>query len=1693
MSTAEEVLKKLRLARAQQKGTVTRIENFISDPINLASASIEMIQARIEKLNTTFRDYERTQLDILSCDDNDKENVAVLENKYFDVISKLNSALKNLSTSETKQCSNVSTSKLPNIDIPIFDGKDFTKYTPFIDLFMAVIDGNRALSDVQKLFYLRKFLSEEALAVVVNLPLENKSYKEAIELLKKRFENKSRLIFNHINILLQLPVMQKSTAASIRSFTSQVQQQLYALKNLQQPVNQWDMLLISILSKKLDLYTNRAYQLDRDTDTLPTMEGFISFLEKRAIAFEDSCSSDNKKNTVQKVSNVVTKTSSSCSFCGGMAHLLHSCPKFKMASIEDRIKFIDDKMLCTMCLKTHTGKCKFSFSCKICKQGHNTLLHKDSDPGPQASISLHSVNSTMNTLLPTIKVKLIDYKGSELYVRALLDSGSQVSLITTHLVEKLQVKPKKQNTNIIGIGNNCNQINKYVDITINSPVKNVQLNIKCHVVNYITANLPQNHFDSSKLNIPKHIQLSDDEFNVPTEISMLLGADIYFNILIDGQLKIHNGLLLQNTLFGYTIGGKQFVDDHKNSLVTNLAICDSDKLELVMEQFWLTEMIPQSTTKGCNELKKSEKCFQQSVKLENDKFCVDMPLASKMEELQLGDSFSVALQRFITLEKRFKQNPVYLEKYKSFIEEYIALGHAKTVDVGSYDVQNGTVYFLAHHAVLNEASLTTKLRVVFDGSMKSRAGVSLNDVMLNGPVVQSELFDILLRWRTYLYTLTCDIQKMFRGILINPSQTCLQNILWRDAPCKPISCLQLQTVTYGLKSSTFLATRCLIELAHRYQSEFPLAAQAMLLNTYCDDVICGSDSTHDLYQLKHELIALLKKGSFTLHKWCSNYPEVINDLPNEHKCFEKLDINKNNIVKTLGLKCDILNDTFTFTCPMINNDDNKTKRSILSFIGKMFDPLGLIGPIIVVAKIFMQTLWAMNLDWDKILPQEQLNVWDKFIKNLALMNTITVPRYVSSCDVDIIELVGYADASMKAFGSCLYLRTVKSDGSVFVHLLCSKSRVAPLKKNLTIPRLELNSALLLSQIGNRVYNILKCRFPSLTVHFYSDSQIALAWIKSKNIKSNPYVANRVKQIKILTSHFQWSYVSTDNNPADLLSRGCDPYKLKSSVLWWHGPKELLNKDFKHSVSKVEFPIPYVVETDIVNNMCEVNEPSSKKDESLLSDLIGKISDFNKLQRIVAYILRFRQNCSKNIAKMYGPLTVQELRDALLAVIRSVQRKHFPKEIEGLKNNVPIKSGLSGLHPFLDQAGVLRVGGRLQCAKDMAYNKKHPAILPKSCNFTDILIRKEHLRLLHAGARLVLSSLSQQFWLISGIREVKKVVNKCVKCFRLKAAAAKQLMGSLPQDRITAVRPFNVVGVDFCGPFNVKASRIRKPLITKGYVALFVCFATKAIHMELVSDLTTEAFLACLKRFISRRGMPEKIFCDNAKTFKGAANELNKLYKLFISKTHKDSVNNYCTPNFIKFKFIPSYSPEFGGLWEAGVKSFKHHFKRIVGTLVLTFEGLYTAITEIEAVLNSRPLLPMSTDISDFKYLTPGHFLIGTSMMSYPEADLSNYSINNLRFWNVLCKIKQDFWKVWSGDYLTQLQSRPKWHHINPNLKEGDLVILRSDNTAPMTWPMARIVKTTPGPDGIVRVAEIKLPNNKTYVRSLRKLCPLPIN
>lgn len=356
--------------------------------------------------------------------------------------------------------------------------------------------------------------------------------------------------------------------------------------------------------------------------------------------------------------------------------------------------------------------------------------------------------------------------------------------------------------------------------------------------------------------------------------------------------------------------------------------------------------------------------------------------------------------------------------------------------------------------------------------------------------------------------------------------------------------------------------------------------------------------------------------------------------------------------------------------------------------------------------------------------------------------------------------------------------------------------------------------------------------------------------------------------------------------------------------------------------------------------------------------------------------------------------------------------------------------------------------------------------------------------MHAGPQLLLATIKENYWPIGGRNLAKSCFRQCVLCNRMKGKIVTPLMGNLPQQRLSPSHPFESVGIDYAGPILAANRHGRGCRLVKVYIAIFICFTTKAIHTELVGDLTSNTFLSALRRFISRRGKPKNIYSDNGTSFVGAYNEIGKFLKDNCSLLAESAADEG-----IRFHFSPPYSPHFGGLWEAGVKSIKFHLHRVLGNCHFTYEELNTVLVQIEALLNSRPLSPISSEPDDMSPLTPAHFLIGRPLTALPTPNYEDQSTSRLTRYQRIEQIRQHFWTRWSKEYIAELQQRVKWRSCAGQLEKDTLVVLKDDHLPPLRWKLGRIVSVYPGKDGVSRVADVKTASG-TVRRAFSKICPL---
>ena len=384
-----------------------------------------------------------------------------------------------------------------------------------------------------------------------------------------------------------------------------------------------------------------------------------------------------------------------------------------------------------------------------------------------------------------------------------------------------------------------------------------------------------------------------------------------------------------------------------------------------------------------------------------------------------------------------------------------------------------------------------------------------------------------------------------------------------------------------------------------------------------------------------------------------------------------------------------------------------------------------------------------------------------------------------------------------------------------------------------------------------------------------------------------------------------------------------------------------------------------------------------------------------------------------------------------------------------------------------------MGGRLN-QTSYPQHQRNPIILSAKDCFTKMLFKHYHLLLGHCGPSTLMTHAANLYHVVGGRTLARSICTKCVVCRKAAAKASSQLLGQLPPARVEPHYVFLHTGMDYAGPFMIKKGHTRRPVEIKAHLAVFVCFITRDVHLELVSDQTTQAFLAALDRFVDRRGLPLHLYSDNGGNYTGARNQLTQFYDFMKSKEHQNAVQSYCFNYQITWHNSPQRAPHFGGLWEAAVKSSKYHLKRIVGQQLLTFEELSTICCNVESFLNSRPLGPVTShDIDGLCPLTPSHFLIGRAARAYPKERI-NHNPTTLQRWDICKKASQDFWDRWSQEYLQQLQKATKWHKSTRNYIIGDLVMLTDGNAFQCQWTMAKVVNVYPGKDGLVRAVDVQL-------------------
>ncbi|XP_060800865.1 uncharacterized protein LOC132901873 [Amyelois transitella] len=1568
--------------------------------------------------------------------------------------------------------------------------------------------------------YLKTSIKGEAESILKHIQITSCNYLHAWNILKTRYGNK-RLILNcTMKRLFNVKKINAPSAVQLKQLVDTTSECLNNLKNLDVNTSSWDPIIIYLLVQKLDSETHKSWEehaYKDEAEDLPTWLEFKKFLESRFRTLE-LITNNNSTREVKSIkersfhtATVEPATKRTCVRCKD-THTLCHCKDFIKMEPTERREFVKTNDLCFNCLVPgHSAlKCRLPVSCRICRRRHHSLLHinksEESSATPstsqQPSVSTHVVEEEqveVNTmiashlsakqhiaLLATAVVQARSEHGYTVPLRALVDPGSEAAFISEKAAQLLKLERQSVKGSATGVGGTRVMFKHVVQLNISSRWdQNFRMPIQAYVMSKpLTTSIPSETIQPRNWPHIAGLNLADPDYYTPGSVDLLLGVKEYVHIIEEGLIKGPIGTpIAQKTSLGWILLGD---NDKKSQRTTFLVTHQQVDVEDMLKVLW--EIDTEKERKLTKEEQLCEEIYEKTTtRNEEGRYIVKLPFKTDNPKSPEGKTRDIAVQRLKYLERKFKRSPDLKREYTKVINEYIDKEYMEMIPEKERETKKSV--YLPHHAVIRQDKESFRTRIVFDASCKGVNNISLNDELHVGPQLQEDLRNLLMRWRMKPVCFVADIQKMYFQVFVTKGDSDYQRVLWRTNDTDEFEEYRLLRVSFGTASAPYLAVKTLQRVANDEGNDKALAIRTIHEDFYMDDMLSGADTVEEAITLARDVTNILQRGGFVLTKWSSNDVQFMKSIDeNKRSASAQVDLNLNGTIKTLGIIWNLRTDTFEYKFTLPENTKSITKRGILSDLQKLFDPLGWVAPSIVNAKILVQKLWLEKVNWDDEISKPLAEEWREIRSDFNNINQIKIERWfgTTSADKDTIQIHAFSDASMRAYGAAVYLRIVCNDGKVKTKLIAARTKVAPLK-TISLPRLELCGALLLSRLMKQIGQAM--RIPKSQMYAWTDAQIVLAWLCGEPNRWKPFVANRVVEILDNLNNEHWNHVQSHENPADLVSRGVLLLELKDCELWWSGPKWL-------SETEINIREKNIITTDIdmktkqVNTYLNTEDLQEKKDSIILQ--FEQFDDLTELIKGITYCKRFL-NYKKNFRDLQqNEITTLELEQSLNICIKLIQKEEYTDEISRLKLNKQVKKGSSirTLNPYLDDNNILRVGGRLRHT-NLPNDKKHPIILGNKNILTKFIVADAHKKTLHGGVELMLAYIRSKYWIIRVKSVVRKHIHKCLLCMKLRAKTKAQIMGDLPEQRVTPTRPFLHSGVDFAGPFTILMSKGRGNRTTKAYVAIFVCMSTKAIHIELVSDLSTEAFLGAFRRFVARRGKCSHIWSDQGRNFVGASKELIDAWNKTLIQSTREIASILLTEG-TQWHFIPAYSPTFGGLWESGVKSIKYHLQRILITN-LTYEEMTTILCQVEACLNSRPLCPVdSADPDNLDILTPGHFLIGESPIVVPSPDLKNVKIHTLSRWQHTQKLMNDFWRRWQDEYLNRLQQRPKWHKIEEEFKVGDIVLIKTDNLPPGKWSLGRIVDKHPGDDGYTRVYSIKSGNTITKI-TVTKLCALPID
>ncbi|GFU93619.1 integrase catalytic domain-containing protein [Trichonephila clavipes] len=859
--TTEEKLNRLK---DSIKGTLTRLEAFTSEKTVSKDTSVTEIEIKLKKIQQLQINLDKIAEDY--CEIEIFESLEIIQLDIEDINQRIETtevglkllmySLKNSENVNINLNDNGKNSiRLPQIPLPEFSGV-IAEFSNFKNQFINLISNNEQLNDSQKLYYLRASLKGEAKL----LESPSDSFDSLFKALEDRYENKRQLIDSHVLEIINYEKIYSESAKELRALMDCINRNIRALKVLKYEQNDLsDIILINIILQKIDKESRKQFELSLKTADVPTFDSIMKFLEKRSAVLENitripstkmihknTAMSTKAKSLVVNSKKITVKL---CILCRN-SHPLYKCIAFQNMSVECRKKFVTNNKLCINCLRLHYGACMSKYKCTVsgCKglhihdsdelcsavknpTGGERGIETNSNPTPfegQPEVAVLTYGNKC-VLLNTFMIFVKSADGYRIKLRGLLDNASTICVMREDIARKFGFKFKSANQSITGI-NGITQSSKYsANIEVSNRDYTFARNVQFSLLPKITDAIPVSKLNVSDLNIPASIELADSNFHMPGQIDILIGSELFFEILNPEQYYLQEGnVILQNTKFGYLVTGTLPQSQQQaNCLISE------PSLDITVKKFFERESLPDDSkeiTKSEEEIYCEEHFVSTYKRDKTGRFIVRLPIKENAETL-LGYSKENAIKRLN--------------------------GHMEEIKNETLDKIN---YYIPHHSVYKPEKTSTPLRVVFDASAKTTSGFSLNSILLNGGIIQQDLFSIVSRFRKHEYAFSADIKKMYRQILVDPNQRDLQRIMWKTSADAPVKTYKLATVTYGTVSAPFLATRTLRALADEEKAEFPDAADVICIDSYMDDILSGESTLEGAKNSKPDYLNYYREG-----------------------------------------------------------------------------------------------------------------------------------------------------------------------------------------------------------------------------------------------------------------------------------------------------------------------------------------------------------------------------------------------------------------------------------------------------------------------------------------------------------------------------------------------------------------------------------------------------------------------------------------------------------------------------------------------------------------------------------------------------------------------------------------------------------------------------------------------------------------